>query len=551
LQALLQLHSQVFALPIAHIAQTIAQPPAQPSPQQQPWEADDTTPQPIFLQHADSLVGGATPQGLIRELIGNVVMQQGSVNVTCERAIHYLQQNRADLLGNVVITQGSVTMKAPRGSYDGNSRLMYGLQGVYLQDRSTVLTAREGYYSTATKIARFTKTVRIETDSLIITADTLEYHRATQNSYATGRVAAAGKYTSAYLQGDSLVNLPSAHYTRVTCYALPTTATISRVQTFRVQRQPMVSQIDTVEVKKEEKDEDGGMKDEEKGKGKNMKDEKKSKPSNQAGKTSIRLDTLCITGDMLEAFRGDSANPKQEIYVATGNVKLTRGGGSKSSIAARAGKGVYEKMLDRIWVLQTPLLWLDSTQLRGDTIVIDLKEKRLERIAALRNAFSATKNDSTRQDRIDQLTGENIIVSMQQDTLRFIMAEGKAFNLYFLQSEEEGKKSPDGASRSAANTIKILFASGEADEVIWLGRVEGEQIPEHIVKKTLAQLKLKGFEWFENRPRLKRGGGEDEKPSKSTKTTTKSDTKSSVKFVKSSGIAPTIKNERQTNTVQR
>jgi lipopolysaccharide export system protein LptA len=498
------LYAQPTAAPTG---QTIAQTATQTASQ----EADDTTPQPILLQHADSLVGSATPQGLVRELIGNVVLLQGSVNVTCEKAIHYLQQNRADLLGNVVITQGSVTMKAPRGTYDGNSRLMYGLQGVYLQDRSTILTAREGVYSTATKIARFTKTVRIETDSLIITADTLEYHRATQNSYATGRVAAAGKYTSAYLQGDSLVNLPNTHYTRVTCYKLPTTATISRLSS-SIQRQPMVSQIDTVEVGEER------IKDEK------IKDEKKSRPSHQTAKPpshqtprpSVRLDTLCIAGDVLEAFRGDSANPKQELYVATGNVKLTRGGSGKSSIAARAGKGLYEKMLDRIWVLQTPVLWLDSTQLRGDTILINVKEKRLERITATRNAFAATKNDTTRQDRIDQLTGESIVISMQQDTLRSIVSEGKAFNLYFLASEEDGKKTPDGASRTAADTIKIQFAGGEADEVIWLGKVEGEQIPERIVKKTLAELKLKGFEWFDNRPRLRRGGS-DEKSAKSTK----------------------------------
>ncbi len=527
-------------------------PPVTPIAPPQQTDAAQQAPEPLTLQHADSLVGSMTPQGMVRELIGNVVLLQNAVTVTCDRAIHYMTLNKADLVGNVVMTQNTVTMKAPRGTYDGMARIIYGLQGVYLQDRNTTLTAREGVYSTETRIARFYKNVLVENDSLKIYSDTLEYHRETQNSYATGTVSAAGKFTSAYLQGDSLVNIPDRHYTRVSCYKPSTnasvratgatlklpTATAIKVSTaatikmpskpllISLVRQPMISQIDTVQV-----EEDIIPADSLKPVPNSKKTPKKSS-SNSAissaansptkpAKSNIqtidslslpiamptkrivnRLDTLCIVGDVLEAFRAD----KQERYVATDNVKLTRGGG-KSSIAARAGTGIYEKTLDRIWMLQTPVLWIDSTQLRGDSILINVREKRLERVVAHTNAFAATKNDTTRQDRIDQLTGDNIIINTQQDTLRSILAEGKAFNLYFLTTEDDSiktKKNADGAARNAADTIKIWFDKGEPDRIVWLGKVEGEAIPEHIVQKTLAELKLKGFQWFTNKPHLQR-----------------------------------------------
>jgi lipopolysaccharide export system protein LptA len=463
-------------------------------------EADDVQPNtPLFLQ-ADKLIGNVSASGFTRELIGNVVLTQGAVRITCNRAMHYVEQNRADLFGNVILTQGATTMKAAQGSYDGASRYLSGTGGVELFDGKSNLKARTGGYSTAIKVARFFGNVRIENDSLIITSDSLEYHRATQNSYATGMVTAIGKFTSAYLHGDSLVNINAEKYTRISNYAL--------------HGQAMVSQIDTVLENSDEQ------------KNSQIRTELQKKPSSAKKNTaqsstaqsstdatvkilsktpSKRLDTLCITGNVLEAFRKDS----NEVYIATGNVQMTR-----RQLAGRAERGVYEKTFSRIRLYSvtnaTPILWLDSTQLRGDSVIIFLKEKRLDRIIAYTDAFAATKNDTAHQDRIDQLSGENIIIEAQRDTIRAISAEGKAFNLYFAQSETDdgtGKivKEPDGAVKNAADTVKVLFEAGELDNIIWRGKVEGEYIPESLAQKQLQTLRLKGFEWFENRPQLWRG----------------------------------------------
>lgn len=492
-------------------------------------EADDVQPnQPLFLQ-AEKLIGNATPNGFVRELIGNVVLTQGAVTITCNRAVHYIEQNRADMFGNVIMKQGTVTMKATQGTYDGFSRQISGSGGVTLLDRNSTLAAREGTYSAATKIARFYRTVNIENDSLIISCDTLEYHRATQNSYASGKATAVSKVSSAYLQGDSLVNIPSKHYSRITSY--------------RNNPQPMVSQIDTVDADKSERSFQQSS-------------AKKNSAKASAKKQTItnatveipekRLDTLCITGNLLEAFRSDS----NEVYLATGNVQMTR-----RQLAGRADLGVYEKTLNRIRLLpnsalvttaatattggtvqseirqadaqkeasaqknivstsERPRLWLDSTQLRSDSLVVLLEEKRLERIDAYGNAFAASKNDTAHQDRIDQLTGENIIISIRRDTMRSVVAEGKAFNLYFGSSDNDDcTKQPDGAVRNAADTIKILFAKGEIDTIVWRGKVEGEYIPEHIVRKQLQTLRLKGFAWMNDKPILERGGAQKPKPS--------------------------------------
>lgn len=515
--------------------------------------------QPLFLQ-AEKLIGNATPNGFVRELIGNVVLTQGSVNITCNRAVHYVEQNRADLFGNVILKQGGVTMKAAQATYNGFSRQISGSGGVTLVDSNSTLTAREGWYSTVSKIARFFRAVSIENDSLLITCDTLEHHRISQNSYATGNASAASRRSTALLQGDSLVHIPADKYTR-----------LMRRQGGKVP--PMVSQIDTVETGKQERT------------SQNTSNKKSSVKTSQKKQSSTiasievpekRLDTLCITGNVLEAFRSDSS----EVYHATGDVQLNR-----RQLAGRSDLGIYEKTQNRIRLLplvglnntttsatrlestatvqtstqaltpqaipqqaitksimtelntkatiqntkatiqtiseaspsERPRLWLDSTQLRADSILIVLEGKRLERINALGNAFSATKNDSAQADRIDQLQGENIIISLRRDTLRSILAEGKAFSLYFASSENDnGESEPDGAVKNAADTVKILFTDGNIETIVWRGKVEGEYIPEHIARKQLQTLRLKGFAWMNDRPRLERRGKTSSKAKQAT-----------------------------------
>src|ERR1041385_5666687 len=57
----------------------------------------------VILNHADSLVGTQIDGEQARELIGNVKFSQGSVVVTCDRALQYLKSNKVSFQGVVEI----------------------------------------------------------------------------------------------------------------------------------------------------------------------------------------------------------------------------------------------------------------------------------------------------------------------------------------------------------------------------------------------------------------------------------------------------------------
>jgi lipopolysaccharide export system protein LptA len=393
--------------------------------------------QPIILNHADSLVGGTSPEGPTRELIGNVSITQGNVNITCNRAIQYMATNRVELIGNVRIEQGTLTILAPRVDYNGAANQSYANNGIKVIDRATTVNATQGTYSTITHIVNFRQNVVVEDDSLKIWADALDYHRDTENSFAKGDVLLKPKGSRTYLEGDSIANLRRENY-------------------FSVSGSPMLLQIDSVRTEDE------------------------------AFKNGFTYDTIIISSQFMESHRG-----ADERYLATGNVEMTRG-----VIASRSDSAIYEKSNELIRLLKTPILWMDSTQLFADTMNIAIPQRKLRAIYALNKAIAVSRDDSVYTDRLNQLTGKNITINIAEDDIQNILSEGDAKSLYFLFSEEGA----DGLARNTADTIQVMFADGEANNINWLGAIEGESFPEKIIAGKANEYNLPEFRWSPNRP---------------------------------------------------
>lgn len=62
----------------------------------------------------DSLVGRMVNGESTREVYGNVVLTQGKVKITCNKAIQYISRNEAELIGDVIATKDTLTIKTPR-----------------------------------------------------------------------------------------------------------------------------------------------------------------------------------------------------------------------------------------------------------------------------------------------------------------------------------------------------------------------------------------------------------------------------------------------------
>lgn len=422
---------------------------------------------PILLNHADSLVGKDTPSGALTYLLGNVSLTQGNVQVTCNEAIQNNSLNTVILKGNVVITQGSGRIFSPYVEYYGNSGIAISPNGIRLQDEKSVLTAKYGEYSTQSYIAYFKDSVLIvdpksvieskftkynrktknsiatgfvifETDSAVLYSDSLFYSPSQKVSSAFGQILLASKFSSSQLEGDSIF------------YNLSNQSSV-------VMGYPNAMYVDTT----------------------------------QKATNSVQ-DTLYVTGDTLYATRFEEFD---EIKVH-GNASAIRSTFNSISdslhiITFQRNDTMVSKFIGR------PIIWYDSTQLTGDSIISITKENELRTIESFRNAFLLSKSNSKYLDRVDQVEGDTITINFSNQQIQTIYADGNAQSLYYSYEEDVA----DGNAKNFADEIEIQFIENKPDLINWKGGIRGEYFPEKFVEGKVNSFNLPRFQIRTDKPK--------------------------------------------------
>lgn len=164
--------------------------------------------QPIFLRHADSIMG--TEDGSRQRIfIGKVHFEQGNVTVRCKKAIQHLDAEVVELIGDVNITQGAVRIKSPYIHYDVQMGQAWTDKGLELWDGKAQVSSSRGLYFTRRAIANFKGSVRVHDDSLRLNCDSLEYNRTSKDVTAVGDVVAWLPRQSRVINADTIWRQPS------------------------------------------------------------------------------------------------------------------------------------------------------------------------------------------------------------------------------------------------------------------------------------------------------------------------------------------------------
>jgi lipopolysaccharide export system protein LptA len=423
--------------------------------------AQDPRP-PVYLEHADSVLGSGSDASGIRRYEGNVRFRQGNVTVRCDRATEYVGGNAIDLSGRVVLRQGEMELRAPLVSYDGNTALATARGGVRVVDAGRTIQAQTGTYSPETRLARFMVDVLAQDDSVIIGADTLLFYRNTRVLQAWGRVVMSATDSTTWLTGDSALQIPNTQ----------TFTMVGRARLWSFQR-----------THKERQHLEGSA-------------------------ATPASDTLYLEADTLQLQR--------QGYLrrwARGTANLRRDG-----LASRSDELFQDDSLQTITLLGTPILWADSTQITGDTIVIDAPDNQLRAVSAYGSAFmisvsgagidTTTRQESqeptkdaahkgnTNPDRYDQISGGYINIAFSNDSIREVLAINETKSLYFRFEDDE----PQGLAQFASDSLRVSFLDGMPEDIRWLGTVRGEQHPENVVAGRSNEYKLPGFNWRTDRP---------------------------------------------------
>jgi len=419
----------------------------------------------------DSLVGKVVNGESIREVVGNVRLSQGNVNVTCDMAIQYLARNEAELIGNVIAKQDSLTLQTEKGYYFGNLKKTKSTSGIILDDTKVVLSADSGQYFFDDAKAFFQTNVKLVDSVTTLIADELTYYKNLDKSVAVGNVNINDRSNIIY--ADTLVHLRKTKFSiadgKVSISNIQDNLTIfgnhleddGELRYTLIDKNPVLMQIDTSITKQD------------------------------VAETVITIDTLLIKSKVMESFRSGT-----NVFKATDSVKILRGGFASVNDLTTYYRDDEKIITDKISEnAPGPVLWYENSQLMGDSITIYLEEGQIKNLTVNFNSFMLSQNNLFNQ-RFDQTSSDSVHMYFINNRMERAEFAGKVQSIYFLLDDDV----PNGLVKSTAHNAVIVFKENKIDQVRLYGSPTSEYYPEVKVEGLERTFTLPKFVLKENRP---------------------------------------------------
>ena len=201
--------------------------------------------------------------------------------------------------------------------------------------------------------------------------------------------------------------------------------------------------------------------------------------------------TVKKTAQLKDTVINAADTVKARVIKAYHNVKVF-----KSNLQARADSLFYTSADSTLRWYENPILWAEGSQQTGDTIYLQLRNKKINSVQVLQNAFTANVyKDST---RFNQIKGKLMTGFFTEGKLNRLYVDGNAESVYFTKTDAGDYKE---MNRTISSRIKIIFKNDEISEIVPIKDVEGTTTP---IKAVTEEVLLTGFIWKpELRPRSK------------------------------------------------
>lgn len=471
----------------------------------------------IILEHADVLSHDQEIHPDIVILTGNVRLRHGSWIMSCDSANLNETTNSFDAYGHVEILEGdSISITAGQMMYDGmttlaelydnviltkdvttlfteelfynrNQKVAYYENFGTLADSVNTLTSIYGEYDTETSEALFQNQVHLENDRFTLDTDILHYNTETSIcrivsptfiettdsvTIETDRGFYNTETEQSILLDRSLITHPDGTMTGDSIL-------------YDKQRQISQAYYDVVIDNQDDQVTyfgDYGYMDDAHG------------YVYATGRAYImdysEEDTLYMSADIMEGIKSnlpppEGATDSLEVKYTKGyhNVRLYR-----TDIQAIGDSIHYFSVDSLIKLFGHPILWNDSTQLKGDTIHAHLANDTIDHAFAWPNASTVRWLDEQKQDRVK---ADSIQAYFRDGTLDHAFYISNVESRYYLLQERT--KHYYALAQVKNPQMDVYIVDDKLDRIFWHGKVEGTIHP--IEKVTDALRQMSGAEW--------------------------------------------------------
>lgn len=425
-------------------------------------------------------------QGIMIVFGDVVVTKNDTIDITSKRLNYYIDENKAELRNNVVYDDGEMRMTTNYLDYYMTTEDGHFFNGGKLVDDETTLIAREGFVVNAEDLIKFYKDVDLTNPEYQLLTDTLFYHRTTKIATTFGptkTIMKNGEVVDADKGGKFYTDKKNAQYTsgKITTESYE----IFGDELYFDDLTQESRAKGNVKVISEENDiiifGDEAATKKEQGITKIW--------GNILLKQAVENDTMFLTADSLISI--DSEYDSLSRLLAFNNVKIF-----KSDMQGVSDSMAYMMQDSMIFFYHNPILWSDGNQIVADTIFMEIKDGKVDKLNMRNKAFSI--NQDTVKN-FNQIKGRNMTAFMKNDEMDKILVEGNGESIYFAVDEET--LDLIGMNKVLCSSMKIQFLNGEMNDITFYKDPEGRFIPPHEIAEP--ETRLKDFEWLiERKPTM-------------------------------------------------
>jgi lipopolysaccharide assembly outer membrane protein LptD (OstA) len=165
----------------------------------------------------------------------------------------------------------------------------------------------------------------------------------------------------------------------------------------------------------------------------------------------------------------------------------------KPDMRGKCDSLVYSYADSTIRLYSDPILWSDENQLTADSMWIQNKNSKIDRLYMKENSMIISEEDSA---MFNQIKGRYMTGYFKEQKLNRVYVEANGETIYFA-GEEGGP--PDNVNKAKASNLLIKIEKNKVKDITFLTQPDATLYPLNLVK--LSDMKLEGFNWrIEERP---------------------------------------------------
>lgn len=363
---------------------------------------------------------------------GRIVNKQ--TVITSAIGYYYHKQSEAMFYGDVILREPDRTIYADSMRYNTEKEIAYFITKTTIIDKdSNIIVTNSGYYDTKKEKAFFGNNAVIRKGDSYVKAENIDYDNKTKKAIAQGNVIWQDSSERTTILSNYVYSDENKSY--VKAYKDPLMISVSEDE-----EDTMFLSADTLLTYK------------------------------------IAVNDSVILNDSI------SSNDSIKILKAWHHMKMIQGEMSASA------DSLYYSEQDSIFKLYiNPILWMDSTQITGDSIYLYNKNNEISRVDIFGNAFIINLQD---KDVYNQIKGKFMQALIEKKKIKQVDVDGNAESIYFIKEKDEYS----GANKSTSAFITVSFAKDEVNRIKLTGTPEAEFTP--MKKITLQSFRLDGFKWY-------------------------------------------------------